>query len=273
MQKENIHIVFGWMKRALIDSQLIDMNASQIISLKDNINIGPACDINEDKNILARKYWLQGFFGDNPYNDVILNSVEQDLKSIEAIVENAENIDKIFIWTGYSPFEIISTARLIYHVSKLDKPIFIANYPNIPVKSFRGDIIYPKTLASTAAFQIKDVLEQFKLIDKKGLTDWINLWDKVKTENGLLWILDKHGQITVEKTAYFDSFLLSNCNESFQSAARVIGETLVDVGFNVGDVYLNLRLKQLALEEKIESRGSLMEMRDYEVRKLTPKAL
>ena len=262
MQKENIHIVFGWMRRSLIDSHLIDMNKSQIISLEDILNIGPPCDIHENKSIQNRKDWLQRVFGDR------WDPVEQDLKKIESIVENADNIDKIFIWTGYVAYEIISTARLIHHLSKLDKPVFIANYPNIPVKSFRGDIIYPKSLAMTAAFQIKDVLEQFKLIDKKGLTDWIDLWDRVKSEDGQLWILDKKGQLTVEETTYFDSFLISNCNESFQSAARVIGETLVDVDFNIGDVYLNLRLKQLALEEKIEAQGKLLEMRDYTVRRI-----
>jgi hypothetical protein len=261
MQKENIHIVFGWTRRTLIDSQLIDMNVSQIISLKDILNIGPPCDIHENKNIQNREDWLQKVF------DSRWDPVEQDLKKIEAIVESAVNIDNIYIWAGFNPSEMISTARLIHHLSKLDKPIFITNYPNIPVKSIRGDIIYPKSLAVTAAFQIKDVLEHFRLIDNDGLSDWINLWDKVKSENGQLWILDKKGQLSVEETTYFDSFLISNCNESFQCAARVIGETLVDIDFNLGDGYLNSRLKQLVLEEKIEARGKLLEMRDYEVRK------
>lgn len=261
MQKENIHIVFGSIGRTLIDSQMIDMNKSQIISLRDILNVGPVCDIHENSNIQSRKDWLQSVFG------IFWNPVEQDLKSIEAIVENADNIDKIFIWAGYNPSEIVSTARLIYHLSKLDKPIFISNYPNIPVKSIRGDIIYPKSLAATATSQIKDVLEHFKLIDNNERTDWINLWEKVKLENGELWILDNKGQLTVADITYFDSFLLSNCNESFQRAARVIGETLVDTNFDVGDGYLNWRLKQLVLEEKIEAQGELLEIRDYAVRK------
>ena len=264
MQKENTHIVFGRIgRRTLIDSNVIDLNKSQIISFDDILNIGPACDINASDDIQKRIDWLQIVFGDNPNPPV-----EQDLKSIETIVENADNIDKLFIWTGYCASEMIGTARLIYHLSKFDKPVFIANF-NTPVRSIHGDIIYPQTLNQTAIFQVKDIFEQFELIDKSRLQDWRNLWEKVKSENGQLWIRDNKGQIAVEKIDYFDSFLLANCDENFQEAARVIGETLADIDFNVGDGYLNWRLKQLALNEKIEIQGRLIEIRDYGVKKIT----
>lgn len=264
MQKENIHIVFGRTgRRTLIDSNVIDLNKSQIISFDDILNIGPVCDINASEDIQKRIDWLQRVFGDNPNPPV-----EQDLKNIETIVENADNINELFIWTGYCVSEIISTARLIYHLLKFDKPIFIANF-NTPVRSVQGNIIYPKALNQTATFQVKDIFEQFELIDKSRLQNWRNLWEKVKSENGWLWIRDKKGQIVVEKIDYFDSFLLANCNENFQKAARVIGETLADIDSNVGDSYLNWRLKQLALNGKIETQGKLIEIRDYEVKKIT----
>lgn len=261
MQKENIHIVFGRIgKRTLIDSNVIDLNNSQVISLGDVLNIGPVCDINANENIQKRKDWLQQVYGDNPNPPV-----EQDLKNIETIVENVDNINQLFIWTGHSVSEIISTARLIYHLSKFDKPIFIANF-NIPFRSIRGDIIYPKALCQTATFQVKEIFEQFDLTDKIKLQDWRDLWAKVKSENGWLWIFDKNGQIIVEKIDYFDSFLLANCNENFQKAARVIGKTLVESDFIVDDSFLNWRLKLLVLTEKIDKQGELNEIRDYEVK-------
>jgi hypothetical protein len=261
VQKENIHIVFGRIgRRTLIDSNVIDLNKNQVISFDDILNIGPVCDINANEDIQKRIDWLQRVFGNN------LNfSVEQDLKNIETIVENADNINQLFIWTGHCVSEIISTARLIYHLSKLDKPIFIANF-NIPVRSVQGDIIYPKALNQTATFQVKDIFEQFELINKIRLQNWRNLWEKVKSENGWLWIRDENGQIIVEKIDYFDSFLLANCKENFQKAASVIGETLVDIDFIVGDSFLNWRLKLLALNEKIDTQGELNEIRDYEVK-------
>jgi hypothetical protein len=59
---------------------------------------------------------------------------------------------------------------------------------------------------------------------------------------------------------------LANCKENFQKAASVIGETLVDIDFIVGDSFLNWRLKLLALNEKIDTQGELNEIRDYEVK-------
>ncbi len=268
MQKENIHIVFGrTSKITLIDSKLIDGNKNQIISLDDILNIGPACDINANEEIQKRIDWLQKIFGDNPNPPV-----EQDLKNIESIVKDADNINQLFIWTGSCASEMISTARLIHHFSKFDKPIFIANF-NTPVRSIHGNIIYPKALNQTATFQVKDIIEQFEQIDKSQLQDWRNLWEKVKSENGPLWILDKKGQVAVEKIDYFDSFILANCGDHFQKAASVIGETLADIHSDIGDSYLNWRLKHLALNGKLETRGRLIEIRDYEVKKISSPTL
>lgn len=120
---------------------------------------------------------------------------------------------------------------------------------------------------------MKSIFAQFEKIDRSKLKGYINLWEKVKSENKELWIFDNKGQITAKKTDYFDSYLLSHCNEDYQKAARVIGETLVDTDFNVGDCYLNWRLKQLTLDGIIETKGKLIEIRDYEVRKLLMSTL
>lgn len=276
MLKENIHIVFGRIgRRTLIDSNAIDLNNSEIISLDDVLNIGPACDIDGGEDIQKRINWLQKIYGDysilpveKEYEFYPSLPVEQDLKNIETIVENADDINQLFIWTGCAASEMISTARLIYHLSKFNKPVYVANF-NIPVRSLHGRILYPKALNQTDTFQVKDIFEQFELIDKKGLAEWTKLWGKVKTGKGELWILDSKGQITIENTDYIDSFLLAHCKEDFQKAARVIGETLCDTGFNVGDSYLNWRLKQLAIDGKIEAKGKLVEIRDYEVKRIT----
>ena len=262
MLKENLHIVFGKVgRRTLTDSNILDPNKCQVINFDDMLNIGPVCDINANPNIQKRKDWLQQAFG-----DISNYPVEEDIKNIETIIEYSCDMNALFFWTGLWASEIVSTARLLSHLSKLDKPVFIANF-NTPVKSIHGNIIYPKALNQTATFQVKNIFEQFQPIEKSGLIYWIDLWEKVKLEKGKLWIRDSKGQIIAEKTDYFDSFLLANCNDGFQKAARVIGETLADIDSNVGDDFLNWRLKQLVLSGKIEAMGRLDEIRDYEVKK------
>ena len=53
------------------------------------------------------------------------------------------------------------------------------------------------------------------------------------------------GAILHKPVSYFDPILLSRSNDQFMKAARVIGHSLVDMDFSVGDGYLNWRLKEL----------------------------
>ena len=272
MKPHNIHIVFGRVEKTLIDSNAIDLSKNQIICIHDSLNIGPLCDIQENDKINKRKDWLQNAFGDITYSNQILDFVENDLNSIMSIVKDFDTTSKIFLWTGYFASEIISTARLITYLSNLDRGIFITNYPNIPLKSLHGDFIKPKGLVETATFQVKDILEHVKPVMKTEFSNWKNLWHKIEKENSQLRVLDQDGKISGEDVDYFDSFLLLNCNESYRKSAMIIGKTLVDIDFAVDDNYLNWRLKQLAFEKKIETRGKVLEIRDYEVKKVTTGA-
>lgn len=269
MKTYNLHIVFGRAAMGtLIESKEINLNDNKIIGFYDALYKGPLCDMHEYESILKRKEWLQNNLDNKSYSTLSSDIVQGDLDSITSIIENSDNIDKIFLWTGLIASEIISTARLISHLSKLDKDIFIIDYPNIPVKSTHGNIIFPKALVTTATFQIKEIVKHFKLVDSHGLSYWIQLWNKQRIENGQLRILDNNKLIVVKEVDYFDSYLLSNCDENFQKAARVIGETLVDIDFGCGDDFLNWRLKLLAIVGKIETQGEPIEIRDYEVRKI-----
>lgn len=51
-----------------------------------------------------------------------------------------------------------------------------------------------------------------------------------------------------------------------KSQIPIIGQTLCDSDLNVGDSFLNYRMKQLAFMKKVEFRGELKQMRYYEVR-------
>ena len=269
MRPYNLHIVFGRAAMVtLIESKEINLNDNKIIGFDDVLNIGPICDVHEYENILKRKEWLQNNLDNKSHSKLSSDIVQGDLDSITSIIEDSNNIDKIFLWTGLIASEIISTARLISHLSKLNKDIFIIDYPNIPVKSIHGSTIFPKSLVTTATFQIKEIAKHFKLVDNHGLSYWMQLWNKQRIENGQLRILDNNGLIAVKEVDYFDSYLLSNCDENFQKAARVIGQTLVDIDFSCGDGFLNWRLKLLAIDGKIETQGEPIEIRDYEVRKI-----
>ncbi|KAF5081365.1 hypothetical protein DSECCO2_110050 [anaerobic digester metagenome] len=267
IRQKQYHIVFGQIAKAtFIESKCFDLSEIELICLKDGLNVGPLCDIFQDDFIKKRKDWISNTFAMPLILNQLLTAVDEDIESIKTLIPNAGNISNIFLWTGFDASEIIGTSRLLYHLSSFDREIFIANYPNIPLKSFHGEVIYPPTLYTTASEQVEEVAKHFKLLSKKEIESWTNLWEKSVSEKFAIRHLHSDGVISGESEAYFDTFLLSNCKNEFQSAARVIGKTLVDIEFDVRDSYLNWRLKKLVAMQLLESSGELAEIRDYKVK-------
>lgn len=265
MNPKDIHIVFNQVGQTLLNLQLPGLCNIRLISLEDTLHIGPIGNLHIEENIKKREAWLSAIFGDIYYNEE-LSIVEKDLKRINSLVENPETINDIYMWTGYSTSEIISTARLVSYLSDLNKNIFIIDFPNIPVKRKDGITMYPHSLIETNESQIKELAKHFYLISPNDLQKWEKIWKEIEQNNTMLRILDKDGIIREKDETYFDSFLLSNCNGEFQYAVKVIGRTLCDISFSVGESFLNWRLKKLASAGKIETYGLLRNCREYEIK-------
>lgn len=263
MKKKDVHVVFGYQAGAtLAQSGILDLKDSEIVVLLDMLNIGPLCDLYSQEGIEKREDYFLHIFDHSPYND---NGVKSDIEKIKAIAEH----DKIYLWLGNAEYEIISTSRILHHLSKLEADIFLVDYSNIPVQLGHEVIIYPKSLSILAAEQVKTVAQYFKLLDSEALQKWSVTWEKLLSENSLLRVVDEHGEILHKDLSYFDPILTAHCKNIFQKAARVIGQTLgtmYEMNSFIGDSYLNYRLKQLVLDKKLDSKGELKEIRDYEVR-------
>ena len=52
---------------------------------------------------------------------------------------------------------------------------------------------------------------------------------------------------------YFDESILSNCTNEFRNVARVIGETLYDSNFLIGDSFLHIRVIDLIARKKLSA--------------------
>ncbi|MDR0565660.1 MAG: DUF1835 domain-containing protein [Prevotellaceae bacterium] len=272
--QKNIHIVFGQIaERTLVDSGVVDFERAEVVALRDDLAVGELCDLSSDGALVERRkkslMACECYEAHHPDRMEKDNVVEQDLATLKTLVEHYGDIDKIYLWTGCSASEIVATARLLYHlpVPALDRRIFMVGYPNVPVKSVYGDVIYPGILAATAAFQVKEIAKSFRQLTGGELQERKTLWKRLAGGNSQLRVRGKNGEILEKDETYFDAFLEANCSSEFQSAARVIGQTLCDIDSGVGDGYLSWRLKQLSRNKKVETCGTLSEIRAYKVRK------
>lgn len=266
LKTKDLHIVFRHADRTIMDSSAFDPDDIDLYKLVDDLSIGPICDLVAIDKVRNRKKWLEKTFGDLIFKDEILSAVDKDITVISSIVEMADRCKDIYIWTGHNASEVISTARVLSHLIKLDKCIYVLDFSDIQVRNIHGEIVSPKSLLQTASFQIKDLVDHFRPQTITDLQKWESMWSDVQSVRSLLRVLDKDGSICHMQDSNFDTSLLSNCKSEFLEAARVIGPTLVDIDFAVGDSYLNWRLKELAINKKLQFRGRLIEIRDYEVR-------
>ena len=262
MIKKEIHIVFGkTAKETFVYSKAFNMNTIQLICLEDCLNIGPVCDLDSVVEIEERNDWLSKVF------NVVIN---KDIETIKAFIENHEN-ERIYFWTGYCASDILNTARLLYHLPSYCNNIFTIDFSNVTVKNRLGNVIYPKVLYVVEPSQVGEIAKHFYRLKGEKISKLIQLWEKIKVGRSMLRILDKNGQILENEETYFDSLLESFCTSEFQKATRIIGQALghlfhADHDF-IGDMYLDWRLKQLSVMNKIEARGKLNGlMRDYEVK-------
>ena len=244
------------------------MNTIQLICLEDCLNIGPICDLNSVEEIKKRNDWLADvFYVEIPIDeDIHIKDIDvnEDIEKIKTLVENYKN-EKIYLWTGFCAYDFLSTARLLYHLPAPCSNIFIVDFSNISVKNRVGRVIYPKVLYVIEPSKVGEIVKHFHQLTDEKLSKFVKLWKKIKSGNSILKILDENGQILEKEETYFDLLLESYCTNEFQNPARIIGQVLVDIDFNVGDGFLNWRLKQLSMMNKIELRGMFL-MRDYEVK-------
>ena len=256
---KDIHIVFTQSARGMfIHSKKFDLDSIQLICMRDCLNLGPICDLDSVEEIEKRNNWLSKVFE-------VPTSTNGDIENIKTFIENYKN-EKMYCWTGLVASEIMNTARLLYHLQPNSSNVFVFDFSNFSMKNIRGEVVFPRCLGATDLARVDDAEKHFCQLTDEDLSKFRKLWEKVKFGNSLLWILDENGQIVEKDETYFDSFLLSHCTHEFQHPARIIGHTLCDVDFNIGDMYLSYRMKQLVLMKKLEFRGKLEEVRDYEVK-------
>jgi hypothetical protein len=267
MSPKNLHVVFHRVaKETLLRSQAFDPDAIRLICLEDALAIGPLFDMDSDKAYERRTRWLSEVFEEKQMS--IDEWVGHDSKAIADILERPGEVDAIYLWTGYCAGEILSAARFVSHAAQLGKPLFQINFPNIPMRIWNGEIIYPESLVVTNPNQVGQLTEHFIPLNDKDMEAYFRIWEKAVSTDSLLRIRDHISarKIRHEQVDYFDHFLQRHCTDEFKKAARVIGETLCDIEMSVGDGFLNWRLKLLCHAGKLAYRGELKTMRDYEIK-------
>jgi len=236
----------------------------EIISLNDDLRVGPLQGVNTAGGKDDRKEWWSTIT-DQTYDRNRVEFFINDLDKLEQIKVLLENNQQICIWFGSCLFDKLMMARLIAFCGPLSETLSVVPISEYTVTTKNGKQYVPKTMDVLDDENIIDLESSVRQITKDEVNEATEMWEHVSSNNASMRIF-KDNRVELVKENYFDSALMANCSNEFIKPARVVGYTLIDTDFNVSDTILNWRLKELVGKNRLEAKGILRDMRDYEVR-------
>jgi hypothetical protein len=272
MESKRIHVVFGESaKWTLLSSKEMTGLMELVITLNDDLRVGPIVNLGKSDSGFERQDWLTSTMLCQEDAEYLSSNVTRDFDKIQSIKDELKNKAEIYIWCGRTTSDRLSTARLVFELQDSFNHFIITDVPNIKIKSKFGHSYVPECLRVMNPEEVHLIKKYFKKINEKECENWVSIWTRLINENGLVRVAQTNGVIESKEISYFDGVLLSKCTTDFSMAARVVGESLVDIGFEASDITLNWRLVHLAQSKELEFEGKLNCLREYKVKRATTK--
>ena len=252
-----IHVVFdsnnvtALQKAIELDETLV----GEIVEIKDDYAVGPLADIYETEGYQARRNWWSGLFEYSPYQDQI-NIVDDKLavhQLLRKLEEEPEEI--VWIWMGQNAHDVSGYYWLMTQLKDLQGRIFVLYLNNLPFINEKGSIFYPSYLHE---IQPKEFLKAKKLARPITLSEFEvdpDEWKKTCAENAMVRFLEGGKKIVGKGIEFFDADILSNITAEQQKLSRVLSNTLNRMKVKTGDVFIVARIREFALNGKIEITG------------------
>ncbi len=264
--KNYVHITAGDSAGCSLKSsfELRGILLLEVISLNDDLRVGPLTGIDTMTGYDKRRKWWESIT-EMCEEHAFLDMFYSDLERLNRIKKLADENKKICIWYGSCLFDQLMKDRLVHFINPSTENIFVVPVSDHPATNTDGTHFLPETLVVLNPEQIAELYPDLRPITQAEISEAIATWNLIGSNNATLRVLNGT-TLEMQEEHYFDTALLANCNHEFQKSARVVGMTLIDTGFNVSDTILSWRLKELVRQNKLEAKGILRNMRDYEVK-------
>ncbi|MCY6372219.1 DUF1835 domain-containing protein [Clostridium ganghwense] len=260
-----VHIVFGDSARGslryFIENNPNEYNGS-IIGIREDYSIGPIYEIETEVGMIKRiEYFTDILKKVSAYE--YLEHIKEDFIEIHEDIRNIEQDSKIVIWHGENTNDQVGLRCLVSLLKNRD--LYEVNVSESYVRGYNDNEYIPRALAECSPEEIHNIISKIKKIDKERCNNLIDDWEVLRNSKENLRILKDNKIVGVDES-YYDNDILYNCTLSFRKAARIIGDTMGKSEQLVGDLYIDYRVRKLIESGKIEYRGKLAAMREFEAR-------
>lgn len=238
-----LHIVQGYSARGTFRRFLKETNkAEEVLAFPTDFKHGAIFKDFSDDELQKRFLYLKTLYKDcdELTYETIHNFVNHDFNQYE----------KIVVWHGNNVDEWL----LLYMMCALiKKDIYEVDVEEL--KSHFSRLRHSPFLSLSCCSEenIIYLYDRIKPISNCQKQEYASQWERWSQSDAPIRIMDNQNNIVEVGEDYFDESLLSDCTTEYKMVARVIGETLYDTLFLVGDFFLHKRIIHLISINKLSA--------------------
>ncbi|HVI46657.1 MAG TPA: DUF1835 domain-containing protein [Chitinophaga sp.] len=276
-----VHIVFGQSSVPVL-TEAVGMDEKmqgEILYFEDDLSVGPLFILDTKEGQANRRLWWQQISSVTaPVTETAAATVttaapqEEDapgdadlFRQIKARLKEDTTLE-VWVWAGQNARDVCGYYWLISQLYDFAGRIHIIYLNNLPFLNDKGAVFYPTHLHQILP---KEFLKAKKLARAVSLAEFEldgEEWHRMMNENAGIRLLEGGKKIKGEPTLFYDKELLAQTGKEFVKAWRVAQQVTGKLKYPVMDQFLGWRLKELVREGRLESKGELKTIRDFEVK-------
>jgi hypothetical protein len=280
-----LHIVFGESSATALTGafELDEQLKGDILYFEDDLSVGPLFILDTKDGQAARKQWWMQLAGIQPppvaegapeaqaaapSGTAVAEEEAGDhekFRQLKALLKADPEL-QVYIWAGQNARDVCGYYWLISQLYDFSGRIHIIYLNNLPFLNEKGSVFYPTHLHQILP---KEFLKAKKLARPVSLAEFEldgDEWSRMMNENGGIRLLEGGKKIKGEPAAFYDKELVQQSTAEFQKASKVVGLVTGKLKYPVMDQFLGWRLKELIKQGKLESKGELKTIKDFEVK-------
>lgn len=267
---ENIqyHIVFGDSAAGSLRyylGQLKKLNSSMVITIRDDFSVGPLLNYDTVEGENDRMNWWSEIVG--ACHVVGDKSYWRYLLSFKKLLEVIKRDDRVLLWYGTNSFDLVGVSYLASLLRNNGDNIFGVNVSKEENAIIDSLGYIPYSVAQIPPELFDRFIPSIVPIDIDQWSNFKRSWKHLLKEDKMTRVIE-NGSLHAYGEDYYDPLILSLAPTDFVVAARVVGEVLGRSSQMVSDLYIDWRIRQLLKAGKLKSKGPLISMRDFSIKRI-----
>jgi hypothetical protein len=252
-----VHLALGGSAAGNVRELIKNRLSERLIRVDDIYSIGPLFNIHEERGLRARKDYLRKIFltiNEGSHFETFIPHI-----GLVGILRIPKDASRIVVWCGANADE--QTILRAVCANLPETPLIIVDIDTSSPPACQRVAIGGCNLEELAKAEEKAVVLSADARERLA-AEWRNLI----SEQHLLRIYSG-GCVKGVSETFFDERLVDLCPEHFGSAARLVGSVMGRSEIQIGDTFLDYRLRALIAHGVIEALDVEKQLRFVQVRR------